>query len=302
MNKQNKNQPLVSVIMNCYNGETYLRESINSVLTQTYENWELIFWDNRSDDQSAEIFKSYKDQRLRYYYAPKHTPLYPARNEAIKNASGEFIAFLDTDDFWEKDKLELQVPLFNDPEVGAVYGNHFVLNQKLNTKKIFLKKKPKGFILDDLLKNYCTSLVTLVVRKTFLDNYKPPFDNSFHVMGDFDLMIRMSVKYKFDCVNKPIAFARIHEKNLSLLQKSKQLSELKLWYKKMGRYPNIFNNKNFFNINNIINNTEVVDLILARNYDGARSRIKKMPNSLKKIKYLIALILPYNFVKKFIQS
>ena len=302
MNKQNKNQPLVSVIMNCYNGETYLRESIDSVLTQTYENWELIFWDNRSDDQSAEIFKSYKDQRLRYYYAPKHTPLYPARNEAIKNASGEFIAFLDTDDFWEKDKLELQVPLFDDPEVGVVYGNHFVLNQKLNTKKIFLKKKPKGFILDDLLKNYCTSLVTLVVRKTFLDNYKPPFDNSFHVMGDFDLMIRMSVKYKFDCVNKPIAFARIHEKNQSLLQKSRQVSELKFWYKKMGRYPNIFNNKNFSNINNIINNLEIVNLLIKNDFKKARLQIQKMPYSLKKLKYMAALLLPNNLVKKFIQS
>ena len=302
MNKQNKNQPLVSVIMNCYNGETYLRESINSVLVQTYENWELIFWDNRSDDQSAEIFKSYKDQRLRYYYAPKHTPLYPARNEAIKNASGEFIAFLDTDDFWEKDKLELQVPLFNDPEVGVVYGNHFVLNQKLNTKKIFLKEKPRGFILDDLLKNYCTSLVTLVVRKTFLDNYKPPFDNSFHVMGDFDLMIRMSVKYKFDCVNKPIAFARIHEKNQSLLQKSRQVSELKLWYKKMARYPNIFNNKNFSNINNIINNLEVVNLLIKNDLKKARAQIQKMPYSLKKFKYMAALLLPNNLVKKFIQS
>ena len=107
MTMHNNNQPLVSIIMNCYNGETYLRESINSVLEQTYENWELIFWDNRSEDQSAEIFKSYKDQRLKYYYAPKHTTLYAARNEAIKNISGEFIAFLDTDDFWVKDKLEL---------------------------------------------------------------------------------------------------------------------------------------------------------------------------------------------------
>ena len=194
------------------------------------------------------------------------------------------------------------MPLFNDPEVGVVYGNHFVLNQKLNTKKIFLKEKPRGFILDDLLKNYCTSLVTLVVRKTFLDNYKPPFDNSFHVMGDFDLMIRMSVKYKFDCVNKPIAFARIHEKNQSLLQKSRQVSELKLWYKKMARYPNIFNNKNFSNINNIINNLEVVNLLIKNDLKKARAQIQKMPYSLKKFKYMAALLLPNNLVKKFIQS
>ena len=70
MSIQNNSQPLVSVIMNCYNGETYLRESINSIIAQTYKNWELIFWDNRSDDKSAEVFKSYTDQRLKYYYAP----------------------------------------------------------------------------------------------------------------------------------------------------------------------------------------------------------------------------------------
>ena len=114
MSNQFNNQPLVSVIMNCYNGEAYLYESIKSVLFQTYANWELIFWDNRSDDKSAEIFKSYNDKRFKYYYAPQHTLLSEARNEAIKKSSGEFIAFLDTDDLWEKDKLELQVPLFKD--------------------------------------------------------------------------------------------------------------------------------------------------------------------------------------------
>ena len=64
-----------------------------------------------------------------------------ARNEALKKSSGEFIAFLDTDDFWEKDKLELQIPLFKDLDVGVVYGNLYVIKEKLNTKKIFLKKK-----------------------------------------------------------------------------------------------------------------------------------------------------------------
>ena len=303
MSIQNNSQPLVSVIMNCYYGETYLRESINSIITQTYKNWELIFWDNRSDDKSAEVFKSYTDQRLKYYYAPKHTTLYTARNFAIEKSKGTFIAFLDTDDYWDKNKLDLQLPLFSDPQVGVVYGNHFIINENLKTKRVFLRgKKPKGYIMEKLLKNYCTSLVTLVIRKSFLDNYKPPFDSAFHIMGDFDLMIRMSSKYKFNCVEKPIAFYRSHGKNESILKKNYQAKELKIWCIKMKNYPNIFNNKNFLNISNIIDNTEVVDLILARNYDGARSRIKKMPNSLKKIKYLIALILPYNFVKKFIQS
>ena len=294
-------QPLVSIIINCFNGEKYLREALDSVVAQTYKNWELIFWDNRSEDKSAKIFKSYNDKRFKYYYASQHTFLSEARNEAIKRSSGEFIAFLDTDDFWEKDKLELQLPLFKDSKVGVVYGNLFIVNEKLNTKKIFLKrKKPRGFILGELLKNYCTLLVTLVVRKSFLDNYQPVFDNSFHIAGDFDLMIRMSVKYKFDCVEKPIATYRIHRKNESLLNRSRQIQELKAWCEKMINYPIIFNNKNFSNINNMINNFEVVNLILENDLKKARLKIKKMPYSLKKIKYLIALLLPNNFVKRFI--
>ncbi len=154
--------------------------------------------------------------------------------------------------------------------------------------------------MDELLKNYCTLLVTLVVRKSFLDNYQSPFDNSFHIAGDFDLMIRMSVKYRFDCVEKPIASYRIHKKNESLLNRSRQIKELKAWYKKMINYPIIFNNKNFSNINNMINNFEVVNLILENDLKKARLKIKKMPYSLKKIKYLIALLLPNNFVKRFI--
>ena len=61
MNKSNNSYPLISIIMNCYNGEDFLHESIESILSQTYKNWELIFWDNQSKDKSSEIFKSYKD-------------------------------------------------------------------------------------------------------------------------------------------------------------------------------------------------------------------------------------------------
>ena len=301
MNNHKNSEPLVSVIMNCYNGEKFLHDSIKSVLSQTYENWELIFWDNQSNDKSAKIFKSYNDKRFKYYYASKHTLLSEARNEANNRSSGEFIAFLDVDDFWQKDKLELQIPLFKDLNIAVVYGNLFVINEKLNTKKIFLKKqKPKGFILDELLKNYCTLLVTLIIRKSFLNNYQPAFDNSFHIMGDFDLMIRMSVKCQFECVEKPIASYRMHKQNESLLNKNRQIKELKTWQKKMINYPIIFNNKNFSYTNNLINNFEVVNLILENDIRNAWLKIKKMPYSFKKIKYLIALLLPNNFIKKFI--
>ena len=301
MNKQINSQPLVSIIMNCHNGETYLHKSIQSVLAQTYKNWELIFWDNRSEDKSAEIFNSYEDERFRYFYAPKHSVLYEARNEAIKKSSGEFIAFLDTDDLWEGDKLNLQLPLFKDLKVGVVYGNLFVVNEKLNTKRIWLKgKKPSGFILDNLLKDYCTGLVTLVIRKSFLDKYEA-FDKTFDYIGDFDLMIRMSSKYKFEYIDKPIASWRAHWNNASLLKKNNQIKELKIWTRKMKNYSVIFNNKNFSYIDSKINSLEIVSLVLNNHHKEARFKIKKMPFSLKKIKFLIALILPVTFVKRFIQ-
>ena len=73
MQKIKLKDPLVSVLMNCFNGEKYLREATESVLTQTYQNWELIFWDNKSQDNSKKFLKEFRDKRLKYYYAKKFT-------------------------------------------------------------------------------------------------------------------------------------------------------------------------------------------------------------------------------------
>ena len=83
---------LVSVIMNCHNSQQYLDESIKSVLSQTYTNWELIFWDNKSTDNSAKIIKSFKDKRIKYYLSKRFTSLGEARNLAISYSKGEYIA------------------------------------------------------------------------------------------------------------------------------------------------------------------------------------------------------------------
>ena len=139
-------EPLVSILMNCYNGEKFLEEAINSVLAQTYKNWELIFWDNQSTDQSAYILKSYNDPRLKYFLAPEHTDLGGGRAEAFQYLTGEFIAILDTDDIWLPQKLEKQVPLFEDPEIGIVISDTFFL----------MKKQKKRFtVINHLLQAAC---------------------------------------------------------------------------------------------------------------------------------------------------
>ena len=146
-------QSLVSVIMNCFNGEKYLRKALDSALSQTYSNWELIFWDNQSSDQSVEIFRSYDDPRFKYCYAPKHTLLYEARNYAITRSQGEFVAFLDVDDWWDPEKLAKQISLFEDPEVGLVYGNYWFVDEKNSIQyPLYRNPLPSGYITDALLK------------------------------------------------------------------------------------------------------------------------------------------------------
>ena len=90
--------------MNCYNGEKYLREAIDSIYAQIYENWEIIFWDNNSIDNSAEIAKTH-DNKLKYFKGNHTVPLGAARKKAFEKASGEWIGFLDTDDYWYFQKL-----------------------------------------------------------------------------------------------------------------------------------------------------------------------------------------------------
>ena len=131
----NKN-PLVSVIMNCHNGEKFLKESINSLMSQTYKNWELIFWDNKSFDNSKKIIKKFKDKRIKYFKSEKFRNLYHSRNLAIKKAKGKYIGFLDVDDLWERTKLKKQMKHFlKNQNIKIIYSNFFLINQIKKKKK-----------------------------------------------------------------------------------------------------------------------------------------------------------------------
>ena len=149
----------VSVIMNCLNCSKYLREAIDSVYAQTYKNWEIIFWDNASTDNSAEIAKSY-DEKLRYFRGEKTVPLYAARNLALKQAKGKYIAFLDCDDYWLPQKLERQVEIFeSDKNIGLVYSNVEILERSGFRRKKFNKNSRVAEFSD-----ICSENTTLVFQ------------------------------------------------------------------------------------------------------------------------------------------
>ena len=286
-------QPLVSVIMNCFNGEKYLREALDSVLAQTYSNWELIFWDNQSTDQSAEIFRSYDDPRFKYFHAANHTLLYEARNYAVSRSQGEFVAFLDVDDWWDPEKLEKQIPWFDDPEVGLAYGNYWFENERKGTRKVAHHKQlPSGRILNELLKQYVVGLLTIVIRRQALESLDQPFDPRYHVIGDFDLTVRLAAIWEFACVHEPIASYRWHGGNESNVHNERHIQELETWYEEMQSHPVISQQPGLQKQADLILYRKAVSCITNNKMREALKMFFELPVCREKLKLLIALIVP----------
>ena len=292
------NQALVSIIMNCYNGEKYLREAIDSVLTQTYKNWEIIFWDNQSTDSSAEIFNSYLDPKLKYYYALKHTLLYEARNYALENARGEFIAFLDVDDWWFPEKLEQQIRLFGDPEVGAVCSNYLIENRnKCRRWLAFKNPMPQGRVLDDLLRYYFVGLLTLIVRRKALSSPITSFDPRYHIIGDYDLVIRLASTWRLCVVQSPLATYRIHEENESSKHRELRTIELETWHAEYAKHPVIGLSSNFHFVTYLILYGKAVENLLSGNRKDAANCMSKIPWGIPKLRLIVGLFLPVAIIK-----
>ncbi len=227
-----KREPLVSILMNCYNGEAYLREAIESVLSQTYQNWEIIFWDNQSTDRSAEIFQSYRDPRFKYFYASRHTDLGGGRAKAWEFLTGEFIAILDTDDVWFPEKLEKQIRLFDDPEVGLVISDTLFFNDSSETP-LYKGNYPKtGWVFEDLLKGYFVSLETLVFRRSAAMKLPRAFDPEFSFIADFDLVVRLSRISKLALYPEVLAKWRMHNASDSWKFPQAFLEEKERWLSK----------------------------------------------------------------------
>lgn len=207
--------PLVSVIMNCYNGEEYLREAIASVFTQTFRDWEIVFYDNASTDRSVEIAQSF-GPRVRCFTRTANVKLGEARNEAIKQASGRFIAFLDCDDVWLPRKLERQMPLFGDPEVGLVYCDALIFNNAGDEKRMFSYRRfATGHCFEILLVDYFMSMQTVVLRRSALEQESHWFDPRFNAIEEADLFRRIAYRWKIDMVNEPLGKWRVHRGSIS---------------------------------------------------------------------------------------
>ena len=212
-------QPLVSVIINCFNGETYLREAIDSVITQTYTNWEIVFWDNQSTDSTSGIVKSYDDDRIHYYYAPTHTTLGKARNLAVEKANGDYINFLDADDVWSNNKIEEQIKLIVLGNCEVVYTPFDVIfgdSFENNMRKVYTKHI--GHICFDgdlyeklLIENYIIFSSVLIKKDLFIQI--GGVNTRFQQYEDWEFLLKASLLSGFSVANKAMPYYRIHRDN-----------------------------------------------------------------------------------------
>ena len=170
MNNLPRTTDLVSVVINVLNGSRTISMAIESALNQIDVNLEVIVWDNGSTDGTRAIAEQISDERIRYFSTQDTVPLYEARNRAVSVCRGNFIAFLDADDWWQPNKLIRQLKAFT-TESMAVYSNYLVVNEVNRTTKPYVRRRlPSGQIFEQLLRRYRVGLLTLVVRREFFDH------------------------------------------------------------------------------------------------------------------------------------
>jgi len=292
----------VSVIVNCHNGQKYLNECIISILNQKYQNFEIIFYDNFSDDKSKEIISSFEDKRIKYFYSNNKLSLYQARNNALERVSGKIIAFLDVDDWWNENYLSSRALLFNDDKQDFFYCNRYTFYEKNKKLQIFRKKNlPNGKIYNYLAKDYLISISGLIIKKEIFDKVGL-FNKDFNIIGDFDLVMRMTRKFNAHATNEPLLFYRYHKNNFSKINLEMFFKEFNEWFNDQAKQKDkdFLNNIKYFEKKLL--SYEIKNLLVnsGKNFYLLR-KIAKYPNLFEKLKFLMVFLMPkqvVNYLKK----
>ncbi len=192
-------KPEVSIIMPAYNGEQYIAESIISVINQTYQDWELIVVDDGSADRTREVAFDLKkrESRIKYLYQ-KNGGQGKARNRGMRQSQGDFIAFLDQDDLWLPDKLELQIKVANDTDADVIFSNSYIFHDGSAFDEMMAFPTVSGRfcgkeMLDLLFIQNRIPILTALVKKTSVEQVG--FINDDEIIkncDDYDLWLRLA--------------------------------------------------------------------------------------------------------------
>ncbi len=208
-------EPLVSVMMPTYNNAKYIRQAIESVYAQNYKNIELIVVDDGSTDNTQKIVKEYND--IKYFYI-EHKGIPFARNTALENSKGEYIAFCDSDDYWLPDKLSTQIQYFkehSDCQIVFTKYENIIDNDKIKKDAITISEK-KREILEK------RHLPTAMLNKSLFEKYGN-FDEDFQTGEDTELIYRFEKNGENlnHFIDKNFYMRRLHGNNITLLVRPK---------------------------------------------------------------------------------
>jgi len=204
--------PLVSIITPCYNSERYIAKAIESVINQTFIDWELIIIDDKSTDNSLSIIKEFLkiEPKIKLIEQDINIGAANARNIGIKNAIGEYISFLDSDDIWLPEKLEKQIKYMRDNNILLTYCSYYTIDENDNIKNIRRAKDKVDF--NDILKSNFIGNSTAIYNAKILG--KRYFENIHHEDYLYWIRIIKDIQYAKG-IDLPLAKYRVRNSSIS---------------------------------------------------------------------------------------
>ncbi|MER3445447.1 MAG: glycosyl transferase [Candidatus Dadabacteria bacterium] len=210
--------PRVSVIIPTYNRAEFLCSAITSVLNQTFQDFEIIVVDDASNDGTYEVVSSFNGNGIKYIRHKINRGGAAARNTGIRASTGEYIAFLDDDDEWMPEKLQMQVDLLqiSPPEVGAVYTGYLIIDRvkgEIVDRKTATKRRDLSNEL--ILSNYLGAAGSSILLRRGCFEKVGLFDKGLSSSQDYDMWIRIPREFHFDCVEKSLIKYHFHKNRIS---------------------------------------------------------------------------------------
>lgn len=213
--------PIISVVMSVYNGEKYLNEAIDSVLNQTFKNFEFIIINDGSTDKSFQIIDSYKDSRIKLINNDGNKGLIYSLNKGIELATGEYIARMDADDISLPSRFEEQLNYLNlNKNCGVVSCNYLQFNE--NKEINCIESSNHNLILGFMLFNSSVVHPSLMIRKVFLDNLSIVFNPLYKHAEDYELWSRLIFSTRFSSVSKTLFKYRLHNEQVTSVHNIEQ--------------------------------------------------------------------------------
>ena len=205
-----------SIIIPSFNSAQFISKCIDSVIKQTYKNWEIIVIDNNSKDETVKIINSFKSDKIKIYKINNEGIIAKSRNLGIMNSTGNWIAFLDSDDSWEKNKLDICLKYIEKKNIDFIYHD---LNINYQNKKKFFSETMKGYylkkpIIKDLLKKGNSTPTSSIVVKKELIIKVGLLDESKNIAmsEDYNLTLKIaSITDRFKYINKKLGTYLIHK-------------------------------------------------------------------------------------------